>query len=261
MTPRVLGESGALIWQLRSATAHPPAGANFLMNLRLMDERDQPVGLLEYEPIGEPDFNSTSGRRRAAQVHKRRFRPKSRAWARLRSKLRLTNQTRNDLYLTLLQLYGKPAFSRRSPLEVRAEDGEGMHIYGLKRLALDLPALSHTSRRRRHFADYELARRKHPRGSIQSLTIRRARSSAGGAIGEPLRAHSRQRVSDRARRARLFHHRRGTSCERRRHTPRGRLGPLEPAGFRAFCHHRQQRHRRSGRSNRTVLGFSAEKGV
>lgn len=165
MTPRVLGESGALIWQLR-APQRIARRSDLLLNLRLMDERDQPVGLLEFDRLeARFQLSPEEGGRvipSGAVAEVMRLGTTS-------IQLRLTNQTRNDLYLTLLQLYGKPLY-RSDPIEIRAEDGEGMHIYGLKRLALDLPALSHIETAQA-FADYELARRKHPRGSIHSLQI------------------------------------------------------------------------------------------
>ena len=106
-------------------------------------------------------------------------------------RLRLSNDSRKDLYLTLLQLYGRPLY-RSAPLEVGAADGEGMHIHGLKRLALDLPALSDFETAQA-FADYELARRKHPRGSIQTLAVN-ARDHLPAALSASL--FDRIRVSE-----------------------------------------------------------------
>ena len=165
MTPRELGESGSLIWQLR-APMRIGQRSERLLNLRLVDQRDAPVGLLAFDRLESRFQRGPKGESRVVP---------SGAFAEVvrlgttSIQLRLVNQTRNELYLTQLQLFGTPLF-RGDPIEVGAEDGEGMHIYGLKRLALDLPALSEIETAQA-FADYELARRKHPRGSIKTLQI------------------------------------------------------------------------------------------
>lgn len=165
MTPRELGEGGTLIWQLRSPLRIGRRSER-MMNLRLTDERDQPIGLLEFDRLESRFQLGPEGGGREMRGG---------AFAEVAQlgtasiELRLANPTRHDLYLTLLQLYGKPLY-RGAPIEVGAADGAGMHIYGLKRLALDLPALSDFETAQA-FADYELARRKHPRGSIHTLRI------------------------------------------------------------------------------------------
>lgn len=187
MTPRELGERGALIWQLRSPL-RIRRRSELLMTLRLVDARDQPVGLLHFERLATR-FQSTpeDGSRQvlgggAAEVLQLGTNS---------VQLRLSNDSRNDLYLTLLQLYGRPLY-RSAPLEVGAADGEGMHVHGLKRLALDLPALSDFETAQA-FADYELARRKHPRGSIQTLAVN-ARDHLPAALSAAL--FDRIRVSE-----------------------------------------------------------------
>jgi len=164
MTPRELGERGTLIWQLRSPL-RIRRRSELLMTLRLVDERDEPVGLLEFERLATR-FQS------APQDGSRQVQGGGAEVVQLGTnsvQLRVFNVSRNDLYLTLLQLYGRPLY-RSSALEVSAADGEGIQIHGLKRLALNLPALSDIETAQA-FADYELARRKHPRGSIQTLTV------------------------------------------------------------------------------------------
>jgi len=164
MTPRAIGEGGTLLWQLRSPLRIRPA-SEVMMNLRLVDERDRPVGLLEFErvlsrfqlgPAGGPEIRSGV----ATEV------------AQLGTtfvQLRVVNHSPRTAYLTVLQLYGTPLY-RSDPLEISAADGEGMHIYGLKRLALDLPALSDIETAQA-FAAYELARRKHPKGAVRTLQL------------------------------------------------------------------------------------------
>ena len=163
MTPREVGESGTLLWHLRSPLRIGPH-SDLLLNLRLVDEREEPVGLLEFERLAYrfqlgPEAGGLAIRSGAvAEV------------VRLDTnsvQIRLFNHTRNSAYLTLLQVYGKPLY-RRDRLEIGAEDGEGMYVYGLKRLALDLPALSDIETARA-FASYELARRRYPKGAVRSL--------------------------------------------------------------------------------------------
>ena len=187
MTPRELGEGGALVWQLRSPL-RIRRRSELLLTLRPLDERDEPVGLLEIERLATR-FQATAadGGRQvegggAAEVLQLGANS---------VQLRVSNDSRRDLYLTLLQLYGKPLY-RSAPLEVSAEDGEGMHIHGLKRLVYDLPALSDFETAQA-FADYELARRRHPRGSIRTLAIN-ARDHLPAALSATL--FDRIRVSE-----------------------------------------------------------------
>jgi len=187
MTPRELGESGTLIWQLRSPL-RIRRRSELLMTLRLVDERDEPVGLLEFERLATRfQAASEDGGRQvhgggAAEVLQLGTNS---------VRLRVSNESRNDLYLTLLQLYGRPLY-RSAPLEVGAADGEGMHVHGLRRLALDLPALSDFETAQA-FADYELARRKHPKGTARSLRVN-ARDHLPAALSATL--FDRIRVSE-----------------------------------------------------------------
>lgn len=187
MTPREVGESGALLWQLRSPLRIGQRN-DLLLNLRLIDERDQPIGLLEFDRLESRFQLGADGGGR--EIRSGAFAEVARLGT-SSIQLRLVNQTRNALYLTRLQLYGKPLF-RRDPLEIGAEDGKGIHIHGLKRLALDLPALSDIETARA-FAAYELARRKHPRGSVHRLQIN-ARDHLPAALSATL--FERVRVSE-----------------------------------------------------------------
>ena len=165
MTPREVGESGTLLWRLRAPLRLAPQ-SDQLIALHLLDARDQPLGLLAVERVAARfQLNPGAGGRElrhGAVVEVARLGATS-------VQLRLVNWTRKQLYLTALDLYGTPLY-RREPLEIVAADGEGMHVYGLKRLALDLPALSDMETARA-FAAYELARRKHPRGSVRELRL------------------------------------------------------------------------------------------
>lgn len=165
MTPRALGENDTLLWQLRSAMRIPPRSER-LMDLRLADERDQPLGLLGVDRLESRFQRSPAAGGR--QVHSGAAAEVAQLGASF-VRLRVANHSRRDLYLTVLQLYGKPLY-RGDPIEVSAVDGKGMHVYGLRRLELDLPALSDFETAQA-FADYELARRKHPRGVISALRV------------------------------------------------------------------------------------------
>lgn len=164
MTPREVGEPGALLWRLR-APLRLGQHSDLLLNLRLVDERDQPIGLLDFDRVSARFQSGSPGGptvRSGVSVEVAQIGGTA-------VQLRLVNYTPRPVHLTRLQVYGTPLY-RRDPLEIVAADGEGMHIYGLKRLALDLPALSDIATARA-FAAYELARRKHPRGRVHSLTL------------------------------------------------------------------------------------------
>ena len=187
MTPREVGESGAQLWRLRT-TLPMRRRSDLLLTARLVDERDQPIGLLSIDRVVSRFQALPEGGGREAGAGAK---VEVVSLGATSAQLRLVNPTRDDLYLTALQLYGKPLY-RRDPLEIVAADGEGMHFYGLKRLALDLPALSDIETARA-FADYELARRKRPRGTIQWLRLK-ARDHLPAALAATL--FDRIRVSE-----------------------------------------------------------------
>lgn len=165
MTPRAIGASGTLLWRLESPLLVGPA-SEALLHLRLVDERNAPLGLLEFERLESRFQLGPEGG--AREIHDG-VSAEVEQLGTTSIELRLVNRTRREAYLTLLRLYGIPLY-RSDPLEISASDGEGMHLYGLKRLALDLPALSDIETAQA-FAAYELARRKHPRGVISELQV------------------------------------------------------------------------------------------
>ena len=187
MTPREIGESGVLLWQLRGPQRIGQR-SELTMNLRLVDERDQPVGILEYDDL-VARFQlapETGGQEVRENVEALVVQLGASS-----AQVRISNRTRRDLYLTALQLYGKPLY-RSDPLEIQAADGPGMHIYGLKRLALDLPALSDIETAQA-FAAYEVTRRRHPQGAISELSVN-ARDHLPSALS--LNLFDRIRVSE-----------------------------------------------------------------
>lgn len=165
MTPREIGASGTLLWRLGSPLLVGQS-SELLLNLRLVDERDEPVGMLEVDRLESRFQLGLEGG--AREIHDGVGAEVAQAGT-TSVQLRLVNRRRREAYLTLLQLYGRPLY-RRDPLEISVADGAGMHIYGLKRLRLDLPALSDFATAQA-FAGYELSRRKHPRGAIHELRI------------------------------------------------------------------------------------------
>jgi len=188
MTPREIGASGTLLWSLRSAQRIAQR-SEVEMNLRLVDGRNQPVGLLKFErlltrfQLGPETGGGAIDAGVAAEVVQ---------LGTTSVRLRVVNQSRREVFLTALQLFGKPLY-RGDTLEVSVADGEGMHVYGLKRLALDLPALSDIETAQA-FATYELARRKHPRGTIQTLRLK-AREHLPAALSATLFQRVRIRES------------------------------------------------------------------
>lgn len=165
MRPREIGVEDSLLWQLPSALRIAPR-SEIDVTLRLRDDRDQPVGLLRVDRLISRFFLSADGsgdeitRNVAAEV----LRAEASS-----AVVRVRNRRRQAVYLTLLRLHGQ-ALYRRDPLGIVLDDGEGMYRYGIKRLTLDLPALSDIATAQA-FAAYEVARRKHPRGTIHSLQI------------------------------------------------------------------------------------------
>ena len=165
MRPREIGESDTLLWQLPGALRIEPRSESVL-NLRLVDERDQPLGLLAVDRLESrfqrtPEDGDHSVREDVtAEVT---------ALGTTSVEVGIINHRRDAVNLALLRLYGKPLY-RRDPLEIVKADGEGMYLYGLIQLALDLPALSDFATAQA-FATYEVARRKHPRGTVRSLQL------------------------------------------------------------------------------------------
>ncbi len=165
MRPREIGERDTLIWQL-SGQLRLEQRSELPLTLRLTDERNQPFGLLAFDRLVSRFERAPENRGYTISddvaVEVTRLGMTS-------VDIRLINRRREAVYLTLLQLYGQPLY-RHDPLEIVAADGEGQYRYGLKRLSLDLPALSDITTARA-FAAYEIARRKHPRGLIHKLRL------------------------------------------------------------------------------------------
>lgn len=187
MSSREVGAQGSLLWQLQAPQVIDQH-SELLLNLRLLDEREQPIGILAFDRLDarfvvEADGVGTEIRNGvAAEVTQLGTTTLS---------VRLSNQTRRPAILTRLDVYGQPLY-RREALEIVVADGKGMHHYGLKHFSLDAPALSDIATARA-FAAYELARRKHPRGTISALRLD-ARRHEAAALG--LSLFDRIRVSE-----------------------------------------------------------------
>ncbi len=187
MTPREIGEAGSLLWEM-AVPQRLERRSETLLTLRLLDEAGEPFGLLSVDDLvahfklrpGDDHF--LGGDDLKAEVERA---------STTTVQVRLSNRRWRDVFLSRLRLYGK-AIYRRAPLEIVVEDGEGMHLYGLKQMSLDLPALSDI-RTAAAFASYELARRKHPRGAVRQLQVN-AREHGPAALGATL--FDRIRVSE-----------------------------------------------------------------
>lgn len=187
MRPREIGESDSLLWQL-PGVLRLDQRSELPLTLRLEDELGEPFGLLALDRL----------------VSRFQRAPENRGYTIIEDvavevtrldmtsvDIRLVNRRFEEVYLTQLQLYGKPLY-RRTPLAIVEADGEGQYVYGLKQLSLDLPALSDIATARA-FAAYEVARRKHPRGLIRALRLD-AREHGSAALGATL--FDRIRVSE-----------------------------------------------------------------
>ncbi len=165
MTPRELGESGTTLWQLGRAE-RVGARTSLDLNLRFTDETGQPIGMLELERLGAAFHRNERGEGSAIR-EKVSARIIELGFTSLL--VRLENDSARDVFLTELLVIGKPLY-RRDRLELTLSDGEGIHLHGLKHLTQDLPALSDIATAQA-FARYELARRKHPAGTVRELRL------------------------------------------------------------------------------------------
>ena len=187
MRPREIGESDSLLWQLPGALRLDQR-SDLPLTLRLVDELGEPFGLLALDRLVSrfqraPESGGYTISDDVAVAVTR--------LGMTSVDIRLVNRRFEEVYLTRLQLYGKPLY-RRDPLAIVEADGEGQYVYGLKQLSLDLPALSDIETARA-FAAYEVARRKHPRGIIRALRLD-AREHSSAALGATL--FDRIRVSE-----------------------------------------------------------------
>ena len=165
MTPREVGAGGTLMWQLSQAQRIAPH-AELRLNLRFVDGQNEALGLLELEDI-EARFHLAPQGSGAPLTGAVQVEVLQRGLTSIQ--LQIRSESRRTVYLTALRVIGKPLY-RRDRLEIVAADGAGMHLYGLRQLRLDLPALSDIETAHA-FAAYEIARRKHPAGRIHSLRL------------------------------------------------------------------------------------------
>ena len=165
MTPRELGVSGTLLWRLGQAQ-RIGRGRQLMLNLHLVDERNEPLGLLELEGLEASFHSSPDASGPAIRGH---VAVEVVDTGLTSVQVQVRNNGLQDVYLTGLRVIGRPLY-RRDPLEIVVSDGESMVFYGLKQLSLDLPALSDIETAQA-FAAYEVARRKHPAGAVRTMTL------------------------------------------------------------------------------------------
>ena len=164
MTPREIGVNDTILWQLD----HPQRIAQdkrYTLNLRFIDEQNLPLGMLEFDGITTV-FNTLANGLGTEITEGIRVNIIRTGFTSMQIQIRNTKSF--AVYLTSLVIKGKPLY-RRSPLEIMVSDSEGMYVYGLKSAKWDLPALSDIEVAQA-FAEYEVIRRKHPSGVIQTLT-------------------------------------------------------------------------------------------
>ena len=173
MRPRALSADNGLLWQLRSPLLIK-ARADFHVTLRLLDERDEPLGLLSVDRLAsrfQLSANTTG------EPYTREVKAEIAGLGASSATARISNRRRHAVYLTQLRLYGQ-ALQRGDPLEIVVADEAAIALYGLKPLSIDLPALSDFATAQA-FASYELARRSRPRGQVSAIRIDARQHAAG----------------------------------------------------------------------------------
>jgi len=164
MTPREIGVNDTVLWQLDHSQRFTQ-DTQYTLNLRFLDDQSNPIGMLEFDDLTAVFNTSQDGLGTdvnddiSITILKTGF---------TSIQVQISNQRDDAVYLTSLVITGKPLY-RRNPIEIMISDGEGMHVYGLKSATWSLPALSNIEVAQA-FAEYEVIRRKHPSGIIQSLT-------------------------------------------------------------------------------------------
>ena len=176
MTPRTIGASGSLLWQLPRPQRIPARG-QITLSLRLLDEREQPVGLLQLKRLEwRFQWRAEAGAARVAH----NVSVKARQSGATALQAQVSNHHRQPVWLSALNVYGRPLY-RGAPLEVRAESLADIHIEGLRSQTRPLPALSNAELAQQ-FADYEVQQRRRPRGAIRELLLE-ARAHPAAALG------------------------------------------------------------------------------
>lgn len=166
MRPRALTSSDALLWQLRSPL-RIEARSNVDVTLRLLDAREQPMGLLTVDRL-ESRFQLTA--QTSGQPFTLGVKAEITRLAASAATVSISNRRGHAVYLTLLRLFGK-ALQRGDSLEIVVKNEQAILLYGLKPLLIDLPALSDFATAQA-FAEYELARQAHPRGLVSAITLK-----------------------------------------------------------------------------------------
>ncbi len=164
MTPREVGDNNTILWQLDSPQRIAPE-TQVTLNLPFINDLNQPIGMLELDSLTATFNRKANG---TGKVITENVRVDMLHLGFTSMQVQVSNIGTIEAYLTELVIRGKPLY-QRDPLEIVVSDGEGMHIYGLQSAILDLPALSNIEIANA-FAQYDLARRKHPSGIVRSLT-------------------------------------------------------------------------------------------
>lgn len=161
ITPRYIGADNTTLWMLVTPQGIPQAtGRN--LTIRFVDEENQPVGALSIDSI-DFEFHAANGTSLSTgftvHVIETSFNSLS---------LRIDNTSAQTIYLTSLNIKGTPLYTD-NPLHIIVQDGERVYLDGVSTLRRNLPALSNIEVATA-FAEYELQRRKHPSGVVETLS-------------------------------------------------------------------------------------------
>lgn len=167
--PRRLGADGALLWTLPAPQLVLPGDQPRTLVARFRAEDERPIGALTIIPPARGvDYTAnlaadSSGVDVTPQVD-----VILRSAGFSAAALEIHNRSRLPVYVRL-QLRGTPLY-QDDPLTVEQTSHYSLAAYSLRALSFDLSALDSVEQADR-LARYELARRKTPRGTAQTLTL------------------------------------------------------------------------------------------
>jgi hypothetical protein len=167
--PRSVGEPGTVLWMLEEPMRIRPGKVRRVV-ARYRDDNDNSIGAITViPPVPETDFQ-------AAYIDKTGVFPGYTPYINISlieagasaARFDVWHDLGYDLYLTAFQVRGTPLYGN-DPVVLEAVDAESATLYGMNRLALDLPLLT-SLEEAVDLAGYELVRRKTPRGRLWAMT-------------------------------------------------------------------------------------------
>ena len=167
--PRKVGADGSLLWALDTPQRVLPGDITRQITARFRDDSQRPIGaLMVMSPVRGLDYQANA----AADFSGEDLTPVVDVHLRAADFSAATLEIRNHSGLPaflLLHLRGTPVY-KGDPLTIEYTALAGQSFHGLRLLTLDLPALD-SMEQADALARYELARRKHPRGELRTLTL------------------------------------------------------------------------------------------